>query len=380
MKIFYWSPFFTNIATIKAVIKSAESLVKFSKEKKYDVSLIDAIGEWGPYNEIISEKVNIIKLNKIKLVKYLPKNSYVKSRFTYIVIFFWNFFKLKNLINKEKPNILIIHLMTSLPIFLSLFFNKETKIILRISGLPKINLIRYFFWKVFSSRIYKVTCPTVSTYNTIIEQKIFDKKKIEVLSDPIVDMKELRIKKAEKLDDPRFKNKKYLIGIGRLTKQKNFELMIKFFKNISESNPDLNLVIIGEGENENKLKKLFNNHKINSKIHFLGYQKNVYKYLFNAECFILTSLWEDPGFVLVEAALANLPIISSKCPNGPEEIVKSNGYLFKNNDLNDLTYKFNEFLETNKSEIIKNKIILKKRIKKFTLLQHYKKLNQIINL
>ena len=125
---------------------------------------------------------------------------------------------------------------------------------------------------------------------------------------------------------------------------------------------------------------MFNNHKINSKIHFLGYQKNVYKYLFNAECFILTSLWEDPGFVLVEAALANLPIISSKCPNGPEEIVKSNGYLFKNNDLNDLTYKFNEFLETNKSEIIKNKIIIKKRIKKFTLLQHYKKLNQIINL
>ena len=108
MKIFYWSPFFTNIATIKAVIKSAESLVKFSKEKKYDVSLIDAIGEWSPYNEIISEKVNIIKLNKIRLVKYLPKNSYVKSRFTYIVIFFWNFFKLKNLINKEKPNILII--------------------------------------------------------------------------------------------------------------------------------------------------------------------------------------------------------------------------------------------------------------------------------
>ena len=55
MKIFYWSPFFTNIATIKAVIKSAESLVKFSEEKKYNVSIIDAIGEWSPYNEIINK-------------------------------------------------------------------------------------------------------------------------------------------------------------------------------------------------------------------------------------------------------------------------------------------------------------------------------------
>ena len=45
MKIYYWSPFFTNVATIKAVIRSAESLIKFSKKGKYEVSLIDAIGE-----------------------------------------------------------------------------------------------------------------------------------------------------------------------------------------------------------------------------------------------------------------------------------------------------------------------------------------------
>ena len=379
MKIYYWSPFFTNIATIKAVIKSAESLVKFSKEKKYDVSIIDAIGEWDPYDKIINKKINIIKLNKINLGKYLPKNSFIKSRFSYIFIFLWNFFKLKNLINNEKPSFLIIHLMTSLPIFLSLFFNKETKIILRISGLPKINLIRYFFWKTFSSKIYKVTCPTTSTYNYIIGKNLFKREKIEILSDPIIDMKEYRIKKKEMFDYQKLKNKKYLIGIGRLTKQKNFELMINFFKKVSNLYPYLNLVIIGEGEDKNKLKRLSTNFDINQKIHFLGYQKNVFKYLLNAECFILTSLWEDPGFVLVEAALTNLPIISSKCPNGPEEIIKDNGYLFKNNDLDDFYNKFEDFLNTNKKEIYKNKVIIKKRVKKFTLLQHFRKLDQIIN-
>ena len=75
----------------------------------------------------------------------------------------------------------------------------------------------------------------------------------------------------------------------------------------------------------------------------------------------------------------NLPIISSKCPNGPEEILKENGYLFRNNDLDDLSKKFKDFLNTSKSEIYKNKVIIKKRIKKFTLLQHFKKLDQIIN-
>ena len=62
--------------------------------------------------------------------------------------------------------------MTSLPIFLSLFLNKNTKIILRISGLPKINFVRYLFWKIFSKKIFKVTCPTKSTYDYILKKKM----------------------------------------------------------------------------------------------------------------------------------------------------------------------------------------------------------------
>jgi len=104
MKIYYWSPFFTNIATIKAVLKSAESLIKFSKKQTFNVSLINAIGEWDKYEQIINKKINIIKLNKIKLLQYLPKNSFLKSRISYLIIFFWNFMKLQNLINKKKQD------------------------------------------------------------------------------------------------------------------------------------------------------------------------------------------------------------------------------------------------------------------------------------
>ena len=230
MKIYYWSPFFTNIATIKAVIRSAESLVKFSKKEKYNVSLVDAIGEWDEYKNIIDKKIKIIKLSKINLKDYIPKNSFLKSRLSYIIIFFWNFFKLKSLINNNKPDFLIIHLMTSLPIFLSLFLSEDTKIILRISGLPKVNLLRHLFWKIFANRIYKVTCPTKSTYDYIRKKKIFREEKMEVLCDPIIDLKEYRTKKIEKFNFEELKNKKYIIGIGRLTKQKILELIINFLK------------------------------------------------------------------------------------------------------------------------------------------------------
>ena len=177
MKIFYWSPFFTNVATIKAVTRSAESLIKFPRDEKYKVSLIDAIGEWEQKKDTINKKISIIKLSNIDLKKYLPKGGFLKSRISYLTIFFWNFFKLKNLINKEVPDFLIIHLMTSLPIFLSTFFDSKTKIILRISGLPKINIIRNLFWKIHAKKIYKVTCPTKKTYDFLIKKKYLKSKK-----------------------------------------------------------------------------------------------------------------------------------------------------------------------------------------------------------
>ena len=92
MKIFYWSPFFTNIATIKAVIRSAESLVKFYKKQKIDVSLINSIGEWDSFDKQINKNINIINLNKIKLLDYLPKNGFIKSRVSIILIFTCCFF------------------------------------------------------------------------------------------------------------------------------------------------------------------------------------------------------------------------------------------------------------------------------------------------
>ncbi len=171
MKIFYWSPFFSNVATIKAVTRSAAALIKFPRDEKYKVSLIDAIGEWEQNEDIINNKIPVIKLSETKLKDYLPKGGFFKSRISYLTIFFWNFFKLKNLINKEVPDFLIIHLMTSLPIFLSTFFNSKTKVILRISGLPRINIIRYLFWKIYSKKIHKVTCPTKKTYDFLIKKK-----------------------------------------------------------------------------------------------------------------------------------------------------------------------------------------------------------------
>jgi len=379
MKIFYWSPFFTEIATISAVINSAQSLIKYSKNNKYSVSIINAIGEWDKYQKIINRNINFRNLSKTNYIKMIPKGNYLKSRFSYIFIFIVSFFKLIKLINSDKPDFLIIHLLTSLPIFSSIFFNKKTKIILRISGLPKLNFLRFYFWKLFSNKIYKITCPTKSTYEYILKTNIFSKEKIIILRDPVVNINDFINKKKTKVENEKLLNKKILIGIGRLTKQKNFSFLISSFQKILLKYPDYILVILGEGEERKALENLTIDLKMTDKVFILGYQDNIYKYLNISECFILSSLWEDPGFVLIEAALSNVNIISSNCPNGPKEILDKNGLLFSNNNEKDFLNSFEKFKKMTAEELFKNKTNIKKTIKKFTQFQHFKKLSSILN-
>ena len=70
----------------------------------------------------------------------------------------------------------------------------------------------------------------------------------------------------------------------------------------------------------------------------MGYSENIFQYMKKAEAFILSSLWEDPGFVLIESAMSNLFIISSNCKNGPKEILLNGkgGLLFESNQKGEL--------------------------------------------
>ena len=79
MKIFYWSPFISKVATTSSVIRSAESIVKYSqKENNVNLAIIDAIGEWKNYKKLIDPKIEIINLNKKNIYEYLPKGSFFK--------------------------------------------------------------------------------------------------------------------------------------------------------------------------------------------------------------------------------------------------------------------------------------------------------------
>jgi len=95
------------------------------------------------------------------------------------------------------------------------------------------------------------------------------------------------------------------------------------------------LKIIGTGPDEEKLKKLAVQLGINDKIQWLGFQNDPFDSIEECTALLLTSRFEGFGFVLAEANAHGIPVISSNCQAGPEDIIIEgvNGYLFPERDL-----------------------------------------------
>ena len=377
--IYYWCPFINNVATIKAVYNSVMSL-KINSKKNFEGVILDAFGEWGKNKFFNKENVKFFKLNDSKIIKNMFSHGFFFSRLKYLFIFFISYFPLKNFFEQKRPKFLIIHLMTSLPLLLNLIYNYDTKIILRISGRPKLNFIRYYFWKIALKKVFMVSFPTIETMNYFKSLQIIDEKKISLLYDPIISTKEINKNlQRELIEEKKIRDKNFFLAIGRLTKQKNFMFLIECFNELIKKNNLINLVIIGEGEEFKSLKNKITEYKIDKNITLVGYKDNVFNYLHKCEAFILSSLWEDPGFVIVEAMYSNAFVLTSDCKSGPCEIIgEGRGLLFKNNSKEDFIKKFQTFVNLSEDEKFKIKYDAKKFTKKFSLLNHCAKLENIL--
>ena len=322
------------------------------------------------------DKIDLTSNKNLKKKKF---KGFINSRFLYLLIFFSSYFPLKKILIKNKPDFLIIHLITSIPILLFIFNKFKTELILRISGYPKLNFFRFWLWKIASNKIKYVVCPTMETKDFLLKKKIFNKEQLIFIPDPILNIKKINILKKEKLET-KFE-KPFYLSVGRFTKQKNHIFLINFFSENLQYLENYKLVIIGQGELERDYYKIIKDKKLDNKIEILGYKKNIFNYLYNAKCVISCSLWEDPGFIMIESACVGTPIISSDCPSGPKEFIgkNENGFIFNSNDKVSFKKALDDFIISSKDSINKKLINAKKRSKLYTCFYNSKKLSNIIN-
>ena len=132
--------------------------------------------------------------------------------------------------------------------------------------------------------------------------------------------------------------------------------MLKAFKKVSKK-INCELLIIGYGSNELKIKNYIRDNSLIGKIKILKYQENPYKFIRSSDLFILTSKYEGLPNVLLEAMVLKKFIISSNCPTGPREILNNGkgGLLFKSKNYKELAKKIVYFHKNKKKCFIMNK-------------------------
>ncbi|WP_218352165.1 glycosyltransferase [Alteromonas lipotrueiana] len=139
--------------------------------------------------------------------------------------------------------------------------------------------------------------------------------RLQVIHNPydIAQLKQLADKPVDDLP-PR----SYIIGTGRLVKNKNFSLLLNAFAQ-SELTDDL--LILGQGDEQASLVALARQLGIAERVHFSGFRSNPYPYLKHARFFVSTSNAEGFPNAIVEAMCLGKPVAATNCESGPAEIL-----------------------------------------------------------
>ena len=99
--------------------------------------------------------------------------------------------------------------------------------------------------------------------------------------------------------------------------------MIKAFSLTANTLDLIRLVIIGSGEQKESLQDYVKDLGLESTVKFLGFQSNPYKFMNASDLFVMSSKWEGPGHVLIEALATGCPVITTNCPIGPSDSVQN---------------------------------------------------------
>ena len=174
----------------------------------------------------------------------------------------------------------------------------------------------------------KVVCVSNAAKDSVIHT-IGDPGNLCVIYNPI-NVAEIRTKANESTEHIRPKNKKLLVAVGRLTDQKNFEMLLRCVSAV-DAKDKFELWIVGDGPNRNELEALIEKNKLLN-VRLLGAQKNPYPIMKQADWIVSSALWESFGLVLQEAVVLGVPVLTTSCPAVNELFDDDYGIIVENTE------------------------------------------------
>ena len=190
-----------------------------------------------------------------------------------------------------------------------------------------------------------------------LEKILINKDKVKLIYNPYL-LNNNKFK--EKNKNKNFFN---ILCVGRLTKQKNFLLVIKAINELTKKYPKIILTVVGDGPLKKDLIKI-----ANKNIKFLNWTNNTKKYFLKSDLFILPSYYEGLPNALIEAAYYSIPSISTDC-SGAKDILSNNkgGYIIPINNLIELKKKISLII-VNYKDAKKKTLFAKKNVSNFSIL------------
>jgi glycosyltransferase involved in cell wall biosynthesis len=128
-----------------------------------------------------------------------------------------------------------------------------------------------------------------------------------------------------------------VLAVGRLTYQKGYDTLLKIWKRVFESGLRSNWIlrIVGNGEDEGKLRAQAKEAGLENHVEFISETKGIEQEYLAASVFVVSSRWEGLPMVMIEAKSFGLPIISFDCLTGPRDLIKhgEDGILVRDQDI-----------------------------------------------
>ncbi|MCP2727684.1 glycosyltransferase [Limnofasciculus baicalensis] len=149
---------------------------------------------------------------------------------------------------------------------------------------------------------------------------------ITTIYNPIIEERLSQISK-ESVTHPWFQDGEIpvILGVGRLCNVKDFPTLIRAFALVRKKLP-ARLVILGDGEDKPRLMDLVRELGLEDNVALLGFVEDPYSYMARSSVFVLSSIVEGLGNVLIEAMALGTPLVSTNCPSGPAEILDNGKY------------------------------------------------------
>lgn len=286
----------------------------------------------------------------------------------------WHF--LKNAMKTFKPD--VIHINSEWTIgYLGALYSKKARlpIVFTFHTLWEDYLVNYIRFlpqfstqklgrdivKFYLKRAELIIAPTERIAKVVHEYGIDRESELLPTGIPsnLIDFNEAQNKRIQDVllkKYPFLLNKKILLYVGRVVKEKNLSFLYDMLEKVKETNPDTALLLVGGGPYLEELKSLAESRGLSDSVAFTGYaaREDLIYFYKMSRIFVFPSLTETQGLVTIEAMTSGIPVVAIGEMGTVDVMQGDNGGFMVQNDLNEFISKVNLLL--NDKELYESKV------------------------